>query len=45
MILHNVVTVGREEDVQQLARQVAQEVFAADTIAEAFEIIVRVDPE
>lgn len=45
MILHNVVTVGREEDVQQLARQVAQEVFAADTIAEAFEISTRVDPE
>lgn len=45
MILHNIVTVGREEDVQQLARQVAQEVFAADTIAEAFEISTRVDPE
>ena len=45
MILHNVVTVGREEDVQQLARQVSDEVFAADTIAEAFEISTRVDPE
>jgi len=45
MILHNVVTVGREEDVQQLARQVAHEVFAADTIAEAYEISTRVDPE
>jgi DNA-binding NtrC family response regulator len=45
MILHNVVTVGREADVQQLARQVAREVFAADTIAEASEISARVDPE
>jgi len=45
MLLENIVTVGKQTDVQQLARQVSQEVFAADSIDEALEICKRVEPE
>jgi len=44
MILHDVVTVGKETQVHQLAQQVGQEIFAADDLAELFEISKRVDP-
>lgn len=45
MILNNVVTVGRETRVHQLVRQVCKEVFAADDIAEALDIVKRGDPD
>ena len=45
MNLHRIVTVGKETNVHQLAQQVGQEVFAADTVAEALDISKRVDPD
>jgi DNA-binding NtrC family response regulator len=45
MSLHRVVTVGKETEVQQLARQVGREVFAADDLFEALDISERVDPD
>jgi len=45
MSLHRVVTVGKETEVQQLARQVGREVFAADDITEALDITKRIDPD
>jgi len=45
MILENVVTVGKKTEVQQLAAQVGRQVFAADDLKEALEIIKRVNPE
>ena len=36
--LRSVVTVGREVEVQQLARQVGLEIFVADDITEALDI-------
>ncbi|MFA5239047.1 MAG: sigma-54 dependent transcriptional regulator [Phycisphaerae bacterium] len=45
MSLYKVVTVGKESEVQQLARQVGREVFSADDIAEALEVTRRVGPD
>jgi len=45
MILRNVITIGRETEVYQLARQVGREVFAADDLGEALEITKRIDAE
>jgi len=45
MILRNVVTVGKETEVHQLARQVGRELFAADDIAEASDITRRINPD
>jgi DNA-binding NtrC family response regulator len=45
MVLQNVVTVGKEAEVQQLARQIGQDVFAADNLAEALDITRRVKPD
>lgn len=45
MSLRSIVTVGRETEVQQLARQVGREVFAADDVTEASDIAKRVDPD
>ncbi len=45
MILHKVVTVGTEREVQQLARQVGQEIFAADNLPEAVDIIETIDTD
>jgi DNA-binding NtrC family response regulator len=45
MIVQNVVTVGKEAEVQQLARQIGQEVFAADNLIEAMDITRRVEPD
>ncbi|MHC4570542.1 MAG: sigma 54-interacting transcriptional regulator [Planctomycetota bacterium] len=44
MTLHRVVAVSREVEVQQLARQVAQEIFVADDLAEALDISGTVTP-
>ena len=45
MSLRSVVTVGREREVQQLARHIGRQVFAADDVTEAADIAKRVDPE
>jgi len=45
MILRNVVTVGKETKVYQLAQQVSRKVFAADDLDEALEITQRINPE
>ncbi|MHC4122111.1 MAG: sigma 54-interacting transcriptional regulator [Planctomycetota bacterium] len=45
MILRNVITIGKETEVHQLARQVGREVFAADDLTEALDISKRVDPD
>jgi DNA-binding NtrC family response regulator len=45
MSLYRIVTVGRETKVQQLARQVGREVFAADNITEALDITQRIEPD
>jgi DNA-binding NtrC family response regulator len=45
MILENIVTVGRQTEIQQLARQIGKEVFAADSIDEALDTCNRVEPE
>jgi len=43
--LPRVVTVGKEIEVHQLARQVGQKIFAADDLAEALDITQRIDPD
>lgn len=45
MDLRKVVTVGRQIEVQQLAQQVGREVFAADDIAEALDVVQRIEPD
>jgi len=45
MNLDKVVTIGKEQEVQQLARQVGREVFAADDLDEALDITQRVNPD
>jgi len=45
MILHRIVVVSRESHVQQLARQIGQEVFVADDPAEALNIIETIQPD
>jgi len=45
MSLHRVVIVGKQAEVQQLARQVGQEVFAADDLTEASNIVKAVSPD
>ena len=45
MILHRIVVVSRESHVQQLARQIGQEVFVADDPAEALDVIETIHPD
>ena len=45
MVLNRIVAVSRESEIQQLARRIGREVFAADNIAEAFDIIRTADPD
>ncbi|MHC4395233.1 MAG: sigma 54-interacting transcriptional regulator [Planctomycetota bacterium] len=45
MILYRIVVVSRESQVQQLARQVGQEIFVTDDPAEALDIIETVNPD
>lgn len=45
MTLNSVVTVGKEPEVYQLARQLGGEVFAADDIVEALDIVKRGNPD
>jgi len=45
MILRRIVTISRDPQVQQLAQQVGQEIFVADDLTEAFNIIETVNPD
>ncbi|MHC4171510.1 MAG: sigma-54-dependent transcriptional regulator [Planctomycetota bacterium] len=42
--MRRILAVSRETDVQQLARQVGQEIFVADDLAEALDIVETVNP-
>jgi DNA-binding NtrC family response regulator len=45
MILYKIVVVSRKSHVQQLARQIGQQVFVADDPAEALDIIETIHPD
>jgi two-component system response regulator AtoC len=45
MTLRRVVAVSRDAEVQQLARQVSQEIFVADDLTEALDITETVNPD
>ncbi len=45
MILHRIVVVSKEAEVQQLARQVGQEIFVADDLSYALDIIETFNPD
>jgi len=45
MSLRRIVAVSRDPEIEQLARQVAQEIFAADDLNEALDIIEAVGPD
>ena len=45
MSLCNVVTIGKEEEVQQLAQQVGRQIFAADDLTEALGVVETADPD
>ncbi|MFC1676884.1 sigma 54-interacting transcriptional regulator [Planctomycetota bacterium] len=45
MILHRVVTTGQESNLQELARQIGHEVFSADDVTEALNIVESVGPD
>lgn len=45
MYLRRIVAVTKEEQIQQLAQRVGQEIFVADDIAEAVDIIETVSPD
>lgn len=44
-LLHRIVVVGKQPKLQQLAQQVGQEIFVADDLAEALDIVEAVNPE
>ena len=43
MSLHNVITVGRNAELEHLARQVGEKLFSADDIPEALEMLGRIN--
>ncbi|MBA7711531.1 hypothetical protein ES703_120497 [subsurface metagenome] len=45
MSLRRIVAVSKEAEVQQLARQVGQEIFVADNLDEALDIVETVNPD
>jgi DNA-binding NtrC family response regulator len=45
MGLHRILVASKDAEIQQLAHQVAREVFLADDLAEAFEITEAIEPE
>jgi len=45
MTLRRIVAVSKEAEVQQLARQVGQEIFVADNLDEALDIVETVNPD
>ncbi len=44
-LLRRIVVVGKDSEVQQLARQVSRDIFVADDFAEAFDIVKTVNPD
>lgn len=44
MTLSSVVTIGRDSEIQQLAMKVSENVFAADDLTEARDVVGRVQP-
>ncbi len=44
-LLRRIVVISKDVEVQQLARQVSQEIFVADDLAEAFDIVETVRPD
>jgi DNA-binding NtrC family response regulator len=44
VLLHRIVTVSKEAAVLQLARRIGQEIFVADDLAEAVDIVETVNP-
>ncbi len=45
MVLHRVVAISKETEVHQLARQVGQQIFVADDLPEALDIVETVNPD
>ena len=45
MILNSAITVGKDTEIQQLARQVCKEIFAADDLNEAIYLTERGNPD
>jgi len=45
MILNGIITIGKNAEIQQLARQVCKEIFAADDLNETIDLAKRVDPD
>ena len=45
MVLRRIVAVSKDAEIQQLARQVGREIFVADDMAEALDIIKTVEPD
>ncbi len=45
MVLHKVVAISKEAEVHQLAQQVGREIFAADNLTEAADIVEAVNPD
>ncbi len=45
MILHRVVTAGQETKLQELARQIGHEIFSADDVTEALNIVESIGPD
>lgn len=44
-LLRRIVVVSKQSELQQLAQQVGQEIFVADDLAEALDIVEAVNPE
>jgi DNA-binding NtrC family response regulator len=44
-LLRRIVVISKEVEVQQLARQIGHEIFVADDLAEALDIVVTVSPD
>jgi DNA-binding NtrC family response regulator len=44
-LLRRIVVVGKDSEIQQLARQVGHDIFVADDFAEAFDIVKTVNPD
>jgi DNA-binding NtrC family response regulator len=44
-LLCNVIVIGKDAEVQQLAQQVSQKIFVADDLVEAFDIVETVRPD
>ncbi len=45
MILDGVITIGKNTEIQKLARKICKEIFAADDLLETIDLTKRVDPD